>query len=557
MADSLINRRLNGYYIETLLGRGGMARVYRGIDIHLQRYVAIKVIDAPYRNDPNHARRFEREARVIAQLGQHLNVVKVYHYGEDQGYLFMAMQYIEGADLGAVMRTYRQDGEFMPHEEILRLTRDICNALDYIHSRGVIHRDLKPSNIMVDPQGHAILTDFGLALLTQTGTLGEAFGSPHYIAPEQVVSSAQAVRQSDLYSLGVVLFELFTNKLPFDADSAVNLAMLHMQTPPPAPRSFRPDLSTGIEAVILKALSKSPENRQRSGQELFAELERAVQGAYPHAAPPPTLAHQTLPAHVRRQARPLPPPTLPSLENLPAPEPLKPAERPAAPPPTYPDPMVIPVTSRRLQRSCLSRLVAPVIVLLAAAVLCAGAALAFNNLPGLGPAGSATDQPGQIPPFATATAPHEATPSSTADPTNTPVWTDTPVVTDTPEPSPTPPGPVFELRLTKHASTFLAITNTGEDNFPLPPLRIGRGADAIPGIVWGIHDLEPGDCVGAFRLVKKPKLPEDLNCRLLGMIEGHPQVRLWDGNFDVFYDEKKVGECKQKDDVCVVLIPIR
>lgn len=549
MTDSLVNRRLNGYFIESLLGRGGMARVYRGVDIRLQRYVAIKVIDAPFRSDPSHISRFEREAQVIARLGQHPNVVNVYHFGEDRGYLFIAMEYIEGADLAAVLQSYRRDAEYMPVEEILRITRDICSALDYVHSRGVIHRDLKPSNIMINPQGHAILTDFGLALFTQTGTLGEAFGSPHYISPEQVVSSAQAVRQSDLYSLGVMLFELFTNRLPFSADSTVDLAMQHMQQPPPPVRRFRPSVDPEVEAVIFKALSKSPEMRQRSGAELLAELEAALKAAGRKNAPPPTLVDQLLPAHVSRESQPLPPPTLPSLEQIqPAPPPTS-MDRGAAPPGGPPKPVVIPLAPHKRRGSRIARLILLLGFIVAAALLCAGSVLAFNLLPNLNLTAMITTTTPTTVPSATAVPTEEIRPTPTTAANDTPVFTSTPVLSPT-------PAFVYEITLTKHNSTFLSVANTGAGDFPLPPLRIGRGADAIPGIAWGIRDLEPGDCVGAVRLARRPKLPDDLNCRLLGMIEGNVQVRLWDGNFDVFYEDKKIGECKEKDDVCVLQIVI-
>ena len=229
----------------------GSHAYYRALDTRRQRTVALKVIDPLQRNDPSQVDRFIREARLIAQAGRHPNIVRVDHYGEDQGVLYIAMEYIDGADLGVVARSYHREGERMPFDEILSITADLCSALDHLHSHGVIHRDLKPSNILLDRSGRAVLTDFGIALFTPTGTLGEVFGSPHYIAPEQAVSSAQACPQSDLYALGVVLFELFTGKLPFDAENPVNLAMLHMAQPPPAPRSFRPELSPAVERVVL------------------------------------------------------------------------------------------------------------------------------------------------------------------------------------------------------------------------------------------------------------------------------------------------------------------
>jgi len=265
-ADSLINHRLDGYYIESLLGRGGMARVYRGVDLRRQQYAAIKVVDAPFREDPDAANRFAREAQVIAQLGQHPNVVRLYHYGEDQGYRFIAMQYVDGADLGALLRSLRQDNQRMPFEDVLTIAADVAAALDYIHANQVVHRDLKPSNLMVDRRGRAILTDFGLALLTDVGTLGEVFGSPAYIAPEQAVSSAEARPESDIYAFGVILFEMLTGQLPFSGRDPLNLAMQHVQQPAPAPSRLRPELGPQVDQVILRALAKSPDQRYHTAR---------------------------------------------------------------------------------------------------------------------------------------------------------------------------------------------------------------------------------------------------------------------------------------------------
>jgi serine/threonine protein kinase len=274
-SDDLIGCELDEYRLDELLGQGGMARVYRAVDTHLKRYVAIKVIDTPFRDDAGHAMRFEREAQAIAQL-EHPHIVRLYRYGQDDGLLYMAMQYIEGSDLYNVMHSYRAEGEFMASADVLRVTREICQALDYAHTKGVIHRDLTPSNVMLDKDGRAYLTDFGLVLLLDVGTRGEVFGSPQYIAPEQAISSKNAVPQSDLYAVGVMLYEMFTGRLPFDATEMMNIAMQHMTEPPPPPREIRPGISPALETVILKALAKKPEERYSSGAALAADLEKAL-----------------------------------------------------------------------------------------------------------------------------------------------------------------------------------------------------------------------------------------------------------------------------------------
>jgi serine/threonine protein kinase len=291
--DSLIGRRLDEYHLETLLGQGGMARVYRGLDVRLNRRVAIKVIDKPFRADPDYTRRFEREAQAIAQL-EHPHIVRLYRYGEANGLLYMALQEIEGIALDQMLAAYQADAEFIEPEEASRITREICSALDYAHSRGVIHRDVKPANIILNEHGHAILVDFGLALLADAGTRGEVFGTPHYMAPEQIRSSSQVVPQSDLYAMGVILYEMFTNRVPFDAEEPLDVAILHMTEPPPSPREFRPDLSQALAAVILKALAKEPEERYPGGMALVNALERTLKTQ----APPPTLSHLSIPDRV-------------------------------------------------------------------------------------------------------------------------------------------------------------------------------------------------------------------------------------------------------------------
>jgi serine/threonine protein kinase len=274
-SDSLLNQELDEYRLDTLLGQGGMARVYRGTDTRLKRYVAIKVIDTPLRRDPDYVMRFEREAQTIAQL-DHPHIVRIYRYGEAKGVLYMAMQYVEGHDLGSILADYRIQQTLMEPEKVNQIIQQVCLALDYAHERGVIHRDIKPANIMLDQQGQTILTDFGLALLTEAGTRGEIFGSPHYIAPEQAISSAGVVPQSDLYAIGIILYEIFTGELPFDAENPLDLAMQHMSEQPRPPRELHPEITPALEAVILKAMAKEPAKRYQSGAELAHALDQAL-----------------------------------------------------------------------------------------------------------------------------------------------------------------------------------------------------------------------------------------------------------------------------------------
>ena len=199
--DPLIGQQLDEYELLSLLGRGGMARVYRGRDVRLNRDVAIKVIDAVYQADEAYRARFEREAQAIAQL-EHPHIVRLYRYGEVSGLFYMAMQYIPGQDLRSYLAEFQALDERLPALEAARLVRELCGALDYAHSKGIIHRDVKPSNIVLGEDGRSYLTDFGLVWLAGSETKGDIFGSPHYLAPEQAISSANVVPQSDLYARG-------------------------------------------------------------------------------------------------------------------------------------------------------------------------------------------------------------------------------------------------------------------------------------------------------------------------------------------------------------------
>ncbi len=274
--DDLQGQQLDEYRLGELLGKGGMARVYRASDVNLRRSVAIKVIDFPHRGDEDYHERFSREAQAIAQL-EHPNIVRLYRYGEDGGLFYMAMQYIEGSDLHTRMSYWRQKKEDFPYDEALRIVYGICNALDYAHEKGIIHRDVKPSNVMLDRSGHAYLTDFGLAMLANTETQGEIFGSPSYIAPEQAMSSANVVPQSDLYAVAVMLYEIFTGRLPFVNQNPLVLAMQHMSEKPKPPREIKPSLDPALERVILKGMAKEPAQRYQTGAELAAALAGAIQ----------------------------------------------------------------------------------------------------------------------------------------------------------------------------------------------------------------------------------------------------------------------------------------
>ncbi|MEQ8675549.1 MAG: serine/threonine-protein kinase [Aggregatilineales bacterium] len=275
--DPLIGKQLGDYLIQSVLGQGGMARVYKGYDSRLDRYAAVKVIEPTLTSseeDEEYRERFQKEARAIARLN-HPRVVGVYQFNNLDHVYYMAMVFVEGHDLRTVLKEYARQGKQLSHKQVLRIIGDIAQALDYSHSQGVIHRDIKPSNIMVTADGHAVLTDFGLALNATEGTIGNTFGSVHYIAPEQAMSSAQAVAQSDLYSLGVVLYEVLVGRVPFEDVSAMTVALKHISDPPPPPSTLNPKISRHVEEVVMKILDKDPQKRYASGRAFIYALEGA------------------------------------------------------------------------------------------------------------------------------------------------------------------------------------------------------------------------------------------------------------------------------------------
>ncbi|WP_420642625.1 protein kinase domain-containing protein [Candidatus Leptofilum sp.] len=421
--DPLIGQQLDEYELISLLGRGGMASVYRGRDVRLKRDVAIKVIDAVYRTDEDYRARFEREAQAIAQL-EHPHIVRLYRYGEVSGLFYMAMQYVPGQDLRSYLDDLRAQEAWLPALEAARLVRELCGALDYAHSKGVIHRDVKPSNIMLDADGRSYLTDFGLAWLAGSDTQGEIFGSPHYLAPEQAISSAGVVPQSDLYAVGVILYQIFTGQRPFEGAEPLEIALKQMSDVPPSPQELRPELSPALSAIILKALAKEPDGRFANGNLLATAVEKAIQQ--------PEEVDFTLPLTQSVIAAPAPTPMAPPPPAVTGP-PLSSSPRTLPPPPAAvamgqvqhtvtPTPKPEKAQTNN-GRSCLFVLLFFLIIL---GVATAGGwffiweGRSFRDLTYLA-------QNGGFPPTATVT----STPSPTATPTLMPTETETAVPTET------------------------------------------------------------------------------------------------------------------------------
>jgi serine/threonine protein kinase len=286
MSD-LTGRRLGAYELRQVIRRGGTSAVYQGFQPSLGRLVAIKVLAFP--GDPAFAARFGQEARSIAAL-QHPNIIQVYDYGEQDGQAYLVMQYVEDgvtlADVVAEPPSPRRSAELLGH---------VLEGLGYAHQRGIVHRDVKPSNVLMASPSWPMLADFGIAKLlaqrdSQLTSADTVIGTPSYMTPEQAFDQPVDAR-TDLYSAGVVLYELLCGRVPFKAESAMATLMQHAYDPPPPPRELSPALPEELEAVVLKALAKDPAGRFQSAGEMgeaLAELRSSLPAeALPVLAPKP------------------------------------------------------------------------------------------------------------------------------------------------------------------------------------------------------------------------------------------------------------------------------
>ncbi len=257
------------YELIEKIAEGGMARVYRGRDLLLKRTVAVKVLKDQMTGDAAFIRRFEREAQSAAALS-HPHIVNIHDVGEQDGTYFMVMEYVDGKNL----KEYIREKGRLPAHEAVNIARQIADALEQAHKAGVVHRDIKPQNILFSHEGKVKVTDFGIAIAGDgvTVTVGdEIIGSVQYIAPEQA-RGGLAGKQSDLYSLGIVLYEMVTGKVPFDGESPVAVAMKHIQEQIVPPRQLVADLPESLEHIILKAVQKDSAERYTSAAELLEDL---------------------------------------------------------------------------------------------------------------------------------------------------------------------------------------------------------------------------------------------------------------------------------------------
>lgn len=308
MTSDLLGQVIGNCRIEALLGAGGMGQVFRARHVHLDRLQAIKIMHPHMASDPGFQARFRREAQAIAAL-EHPHIVRIFNFDEQQGRYYIAMEYLPDGSLRTLLDRRTREGTKWPLNFGLDLVRQAAEALDFAHARGIVHRDIKPDNILIErhsgPGGRALyvvkLTDFGLARMVEGGggitASGMTVGTPAYMSPEQC-QGLPVDGRSDIYSLGIVLYEVVTGYLPFTVSRISEAVEKHVYAQPPSPRTVAPDLPVAVEAIILRCLAKKPGDRFATGAELAQALRQVMQAP----PPPPPPAPEGLSVRVRDAA---------------------------------------------------------------------------------------------------------------------------------------------------------------------------------------------------------------------------------------------------------------
>jgi serine/threonine protein kinase/Tol biopolymer transport system component len=302
MEANLAGQTLGAYRIIEQIGRGGMATVYKAYEPALDRYVAIKILPQYFAHDPDFATRFEREAKAVAKLN-HPNILPIYSSGQEAGLTYIAMRFVEAGTLKEML------GQPLPLKTTADILGQIGRALDYAHQQGVVHRDVKPANVLMAEGKWALLTDFGLARMVESSVqltkTGVGVGTPAYMSPEQ----GQGIKvdaRTDIYSLGVVLYEMVTGKVPYEAETPMAVVLKHITAPLPLPREVNPDLPEAVERVILKAMAKAPEDRYQTAGEMVEALEGAVAGVPMVERPPKPVPVEKVPPVTVAEPTPAP-----------------------------------------------------------------------------------------------------------------------------------------------------------------------------------------------------------------------------------------------------------
>lgn len=320
-----IGKRLGTYQIIEQIGQGGMATVFKAYQPSMDRYVAIKILPSHFTEDASFVGRFTQEARTLARL-EHVHILPVHDYGEQEGITYLVMRYVEAGTLKDLIAR----GGPLDLKEAARILGQVGSALDYAHSQDVVHRDIKPSNVLIDQQGNTFLTDFGIAKLVaetaQFTASGAILGTPAYMSPEQGMGRPVDYR-CDIYSLGVVLYELVTGRVPFQAETPLAVLLKHINDPLPLPRQIKPDLPEAVERVILKAMAKLPDDRFQSAQGMIDALAEAVAVTSTEGVSPPPPQEAAAATTLPRSISAPPPPPAAATTPPPRLEPMAPASR--------------------------------------------------------------------------------------------------------------------------------------------------------------------------------------------------------------------------------------
>lgn len=312
----MIGRLISGRYrIEAVVGTGGMAVVYRALDLQENRTVAIKVLRPEYESDMDFVRRFSREAEAAAKMS-HENIVNMLDVGIEGEMRYIVMEYVDGQTLKQMIR---DEGRIHP-DVALRMTIRILAAVDHAHRNGIVHRDIKPQNILVDKQGRVKVADFGIARLkasqtTQLDPNGSAMGSVHYLSPEQARGEV-ADEQSDLYSVGVVLYEMLTGHVPFDGDTTISVALKHVSEQPASMRTRNSHISKALDEVVMRALCKDKQLRYQSAAEMAADLRMTISRPKGGFVRYPAKREEAQPEPAREEVRKHPQPVKPLRKKL-------------------------------------------------------------------------------------------------------------------------------------------------------------------------------------------------------------------------------------------------
>jgi serine/threonine-protein kinase len=453
--------KIGRYEILELIGRGGMAAVYRALDPNFKREVAIKLLPAKFLSDPTFRSRFDREAHTIAQL-EHPTIVPVYDYGEDQEQPYLVMRLMPGRSLAE-----RLANGPLPVQSTIQILKRLADGLDFAHQKGVIHRDLKPGNILFDQPGNPYLSDFGIAKLTGSKSVltdGAVIGTPAYISPEQGLGEAKIDYRSDLYSLGVMVFEMLTGRLPFEAAAATDQILKHISQPVPRLLDINPTLPEALQPVIERMMDKNPDRRYLSAAEMVTALAAAANLSNTIPAPGAVFPNPgTTPGPSGTSTPPPTPGRLPALRSTPAPG----VHRTPTPQPLRRD---TPPSGASVNKPGLSWLPGLVVAILAVAALALAGLVFWPELSqGLGaptsPPAAVVDAEGiaeSLSELAGSAASLSLVTSTVHPPTSTPEL----------KPTSTPPPPTFTPQASEPAAGAATVT-------PAPDRPVLGGADRL------------------------------------------------------------------------------